>query len=145
MLGAQFSACYASQNCQSRPQQAQGAGFWDSRAAATASDDVIIQRHCAIDRQGAPATDAGTIIQSDAGERENVSLERRRCAESRGAAHLPIHVFVGQAVAKNDGGVARGCQGATYLKNEEGVGVAQVVEGQRSDQLSGAGKKYTRT
>ena len=93
MLDAQFPTRYSGQHCQPRPQQAQSAGFWDGRrAAATASDDVVIQRHCTIDRQGAAATDAGTIIQSDAGERENISLERCGCAESRGAANLPIHV-----------------------------------------------------
>jgi hypothetical protein len=77
MLDAQVPTRYSGQHCQSTPQQAQSAGLWDSRgAAATASDDVIVQGYCTIDRQGAPAIDAGTIIQSDAGEREDISLER---------------------------------------------------------------------
>ena len=95
MLDAQFPTRYSGQHCQPRPQQAQSARLWDSRrAAATASDDVIIQGYCTIDRQGAPATDAGTIIQSDAGEREDISLERCGCTESRGAANLPKYVRV---------------------------------------------------
>ena len=142
-LDAQFSTCCAGQNCQSRPQQAQSARFWDSRsAAATASDDITIQGHGTISRQGAPATDGCAGIQGDAGERENISLKRRRCAESRGAANLPVHVRVRQTIAKNNGRVARGRQRTTYLKNEQRVGITQGVEGQFPCQLSGVGKKY---
>jgi hypothetical protein len=69
-------------------------------------------------------------------------LKRRRCAESRGAANLPVHVRVRQSIAKNNGRVARGRQRTTYLKNEQRVGITQGVEGQFPCQLSGVGKKY---
>src|ERR1019366_7698046 len=92
-------------------------------AAATTSDDVTIQRHCTISRQGAPATDGCAGGQGDAGERENISLERGRCAESRGAAHLPKHIRVRHTIFKNNGRIARSRERTTYLENELGVGI----------------------
>ena len=134
MQDAHFPASRASQNDQARPQQTQSSGFWNRRAAsasaasasaaATTSDCVIVQRHCPGLRQGAPAPDGCAGVQGDAGQRENISLERGRCTESRGAAHLPKHVRVRHTIAKNDGGVARGGERTTYLENELGVGIA---------------------
>src|ERR1019366_10437607 len=97
--------------CQPRPQQAQGAGLWNRRlGAATTSDNVVIQRDCAVDRQSAAAADAGAGIQGNAGERENIPFECRRGAESGRAPNLPIDVRVCQTTTENDRGVAGGGQ-----------------------------------
>src|SRR5450759_4363823 len=82
-LDTQFPARYAGQNYQSTSHQAYGAGFWCRHASTTAlgGDDVIIQRHCTISRQGAPASDSCAVIQRDALKRENVSFERGACTE----------------------------------------------------------------
>ena len=92
----ELGLAYTSHNGKARPQQAQSAGFRNNRLApaATASDDVVIQRHRAIHRQGAAAADARAGSQGNASIRENISFERRPCTQSRGAANLPEYVGV---------------------------------------------------
>jgi hypothetical protein len=87
-----------------------------------------MQRHCSIACQGAPAFDGCASIQGDAGARQNIALKRRRCAESRGAPNLPKHIRVSQTIAENNRRVACGRERATYLKNEDRIGVPSVVE-----------------
>ena len=140
-LDAQFPARYAGQNYQSTPHQAYGAGFGRAHAGtALGGDDIIIQRHCTISRQGAPASDSCAVIQSDAGKRENVSCELGACTESRGAANHPKHVLI-WTIGKNNRRAASGRERGTYLKNEHCIAVTAVVESQLPRQLSRSGKK----
>ena len=50
-------------------------GVWCRHASAIRGDDVNIQRHCTISRQGTTAGDACAVVESDAGNRENVPCE----------------------------------------------------------------------
>jgi hypothetical protein len=141
-LDTQFPARYAGQNYQSTSHQAYGAGFGCARASTTAlgGDDVIIQRHCTISRQGAPASDSCAVIQRDALKRENVSCELGARTESRGAANHPKHVLI-WTIGKNNRRAASGRERTTYLKNEHCIAVTVVVQSQLPCQLSRSSKK----
>ena len=107
VLYAQSSTCCTDQNYQPRSQQAHSTGFWNRRSAASpacaaATDDVIVQRHCTISRQGTAATDARASIKCNAGERENIPRERGARAQGRGAADLPKNILIDQPIGENN-------------------------------------------
>src|SRR5579864_635733 len=107
LLDAKFPTCYSGQNYQATPHQANGAGLRNrhsaaSAASATAADDIIVQRHCTISRQGTAATDTRASIHGDAGERENISRERGARAQGRGAADLPKNILIDQPIGENN-------------------------------------------
>ena len=135
-LGAHFPTYGTNQNCQPTAHQAYSAGLWNSGLGSAIGDDVVIQRHCTISRQGTSATDACAGIQRDAGKRENISRERGGCTKRRGAADLPIYVR-SQTIGKNNSRAACSGERATYLKDEQRIGITQVVQRQCPSQLSG--------
>ena len=67
-------------------------------------------------------------IQCDAGERDDISYERRVCAESRGAGDLPKHVAILTAVDHENRRTAYGRERAPNFEDPDGIGVAPGVE-----------------
>src|SRR5579864_4060735 len=124
-LDPHSATCCPNQHRQPRSQQAHSAGFRNCRRSASATGDgIALQRHCAISRQRTPASDGGTGIQGNSGERKYISFERSACTESRGAADLPedvrvIHRLTGKAIDKNNRRGASGRKRTAYLKNKQ--------------------------
>lgn len=55
------------------------------------TDEVVIQRHRAISREGSAVRNCCAGVQGDACEREDIAFERSVGIEDRGAADLPEH------------------------------------------------------
>ena len=98
-------------------------------------DDVVIQSHGAISRQGA-AIHGRAGVHGDARQRENMSFKRRGGPQSRRTADLPIDGTRVTAIDHHNLRVAGSCQRAPDLKNELRIGVSLGVEGERPGQLS---------
>jgi hypothetical protein len=97
-------------------------------------DEVGVQCHGSVSRQSTAAPDAGTGIQGDTCEREDVPFKGGARAESGGTADLPENVVI-RAAGEDDRGTARGRQRAADLENENRIGIGRVVEAERSRQL----------
>lgn len=79
---------------------------------------VRIHGNCPITRQGSATENLCAMIQSDAGERNDIPVERSARAESRRTADLPFHRAIRAAILDNDSGAAGRGERASDLKDE---------------------------
>jgi len=117
------------------------AAAFSQKVSAADRDGVVVQRNRAISRQDSAAIIRSTIVHCDAGQRDDIPLEVRGCADRRRTAHLPEQAVIRAGIDDRNNGIGSRCERAADLEYPRRVRQPLGVECEGSRQLRAGSKK----